>query len=337
MAVEMGIADIPTNLGPSFLIRSFLPGFIASSLYYLTFYAAFRGSEANITAIIGDLANLFGSTGSNNSTTPFDVLLILSILAIILGMILSELDVQIYHLFEGLRFWPNVIRNWRYRIVLDRFHEIDEGLEAVKLRKRKIREQGENLCNEEEIRDLLCKESKLSGEAREYPFNPGKSHCKRYPDAATRLGNVIAEYEQYPEIQYGMHMMVFWQHLWLVLPADVKEDLDLRGAKVDFLVYLSFILLTYAFVSGAVFSKLGNYLMAFVCMVGSLSLSFLFYLASISSVKDYGRYIKAVFDLYRFDLAEKMGINISTKHLIPDDDELESWRRLRRYLLDYKK
>jgi len=333
----MGIADIPTNLGPSFLIRSFIPGFIASSLYYLTFYAAFSGSEANITAIIGDLAKLFVSTGSNNSTAPFDVLLILSILAIILGMMLSELDVQIYHLFEGLRFWPNVIWNWRYRMVLDRFHEIDEGLEAAKLRKREIREQGENLFYEEEMRDLLCNESKLSGEAREYPFNPGKSHCKRYPDAVTRLGNVIAEYEQYPEIQYGMHMMVFWQHLWLVLPADVKEDLDLRGAKVDFLVYLSFILLTYAFVSGAVFFKIGNYLMAFICIVGSLSLSFLFYIASISSVKDYGRYIKAVFDLYRFDLAEKMGINISTKHLIPDDNELENWRRLRRYLLDYKK
>ena len=33
----MGIADIPTSLGPSFLIRSFLPGYIASLLYYFAY------------------------------------------------------------------------------------------------------------------------------------------------------------------------------------------------------------------------------------------------------------------------------------------------------------
>jgi hypothetical protein len=36
------IYDIPTKLGPSFIIRSFIPGFIASSLYYLTFYAVLK-------------------------------------------------------------------------------------------------------------------------------------------------------------------------------------------------------------------------------------------------------------------------------------------------------
>jgi hypothetical protein len=132
-------------------------------------------------------------------------------------------------------------------------------------------------------------------------------------------------------------MMVYWQHLWLILPAEVKEDLDLRGAKVDFLVYLSFILLSYAFVGGAYFLCNGAVKEAMFCFIVSILLSFFFYTASVSSVKNYGRYIKAVFDLYRFDLAKKMDIPMGTKHLIPDDEEVDSWRRLRKYLLDYKK
>jgi hypothetical protein len=281
----------------------------------------------------------------------------LSILATILGVMLNVLDVQIRQLFESARFWPDIIWNWRYKMTLKRFHEIDKGLKTIKSRKKEIKKLGESFCDEDEIRDLILMQATLSVKAREFPYDPdGKSFCGRYPDAATRFGNVIAEYEQYPEIQYGMHMMVFWQRLWLILPADVKEDLDLRGAKVDLLVYLSFILFTYAFIGGAAFyfstnawawmsidRTFGPINMtsipcgSMVCLVGSLWLSFLFYLASISSVKGYGSYIKAVFDLYRFDLAEKMGIDIGTKHIIPDDDEVESWRRLRRYLLDYKK
>jgi hypothetical protein len=322
----MGIADIPTNLlGPSFLIRSFIPGFIASSLYYIAFMPLLNAS-----------CNFMGQT---EYLKPFDILLILAFMSLIMGMMLSELDVQIYQLFESLRFWPNFLWDWRYKRAVNRFKEIDKGLETIKQRKKEIKKLGESSCEEDEIRDLICRESDLSAKAREFPFNPdSESFCKRYPDAATRFGNVIAEYEQYPEIQYGMHMLVFWQHLWLVLPSDVKEDLDLRGAKVDFLVYLSFILFTYAFIGGFAFylSSKAPALLA-ICLMVSLSLSFLFYLASISSAKNYGRYIKAVFDLYRFDLAERMGINISSKHIIPDEEEIMNWRRLRRYLLDYKK
>jgi hypothetical protein len=89
---------------------------------------------------------------------------------------------------------------------------------------------------------------------------------------------------------------------------------------------------------GGYIEMAGNFIIcSIVCLIGSLLLSYSFYSASISSIKNYGKYIKAVFDLYRFDLAGKMEIPMTAKHLIPDDDEVESWRKLRKYLLDYKK
>jgi hypothetical protein len=326
----MGIADIPLSLGPSFLIRTFLPGAIASLLYYFTFSNFFPKYLSENSPIIFKVLNEI-----SNFT---DKLLAFAILGILLGMMLSELDVQIYQFFESLRFWPEFIWNWRYKIVLNKFKGMDQDLQEIKLRKKKIKQMGDGFCDSEELRDLLFRESELSAKAREYPYNPDMGcFCKRYPSAATRFGNVIAEYEQYAEIQYGMHMMVFWQHLWLILPAEVKEDLDLRGAKVDFLVYLSFIFLSYAFVGAAFIFCNGTFKEMIICFIVSILLSFFFYSASISSVKNYGRYIKAVFDLYRFDLAKKMDIPMGTKHLIPDDEEVDSWRRLRKYLLDYKK
>jgi hypothetical protein len=326
----MGIADIPLSLGPSFLIRTFLPGAIASLLYYFTFCNLLKKYlSENSQMMFNALTEISNFT---------DKLLAFAILGILLGMMLSELDVQIYQFFESLRFWPQSIWNWRYKMVLSEFKDMDQGLQEIKLRKKKIQQMGDSFCDSEELRDLLFRESELSAKAREYPYNPDMGcFCKRYPSAATRFGNVIAEYEQYAEIQYGMHMMVFWQHLWLILPAEVKEDLDLRGAKVDFLVYLSFILLIYAFAGGAYFLYYGTVTDVGICFIASTILSFFFYSASISSVKNYGRYIKAVFDLYRFDLAKKMDIPMDAKHLIPDDEEMDAWRRLRRYLLDYKK
>jgi hypothetical protein len=246
----MGIADIPTNLGPSFLIRTFIPGFIASLLFYFTFGILYKCISIETPDALRDITDLL-----NMSPSPFtEVIASLAIFGILLGMMLSELDVQIYQFFESLRFWPDFIWNWRYKKVLNAFEDIDRGLQEIKLRKKEIHQMGESFCDDEELRDLFCRESELSAKAREFPYNPNMgSFCKRYPDAATRFGNVIAEYEQYSEIQYGMHMMVFWQHLSLILPSEVKEDLDLRGAKADFLVYLSFILLGYAFIGGAAF------------------------------------------------------------------------------------
>lgn len=166
------------------------------------------------------------------------------------------------------------------------------------------------------------------------------SYSKRFPENPTELGNVIAEYELYSEKQYGMHMMVFWQHLWLILPKELRDDLDLRSAKADFNVHVSFVLLTFAFIGTTMFAfdswyKIFSWsfpLKAVASALISLLGLFVFYKLSISEHKAYGRYIKAAFDLYRFDLAKKFNIKISEFPEI----EKKSWEIRRRFFLDYR-
>lgn len=192
--------------------------------------------------------------------------------------------------------------------------------------------------DKKELLEINYEASKLGDEVRKFPYNPDKGfYSKRYPEEATIFGNVLAEYESYSEKQYGMHIMVFWPHLWLILPKELKEDLDLRGAKADFLVYLSFIFLSYTLIGGVGFYFQQKLLIAIICILVSLFLCFFFYEISIQVHKSYGRYIKAVFDIYRVDLAKKLKADIVVTNLIPDEAERNSWRKYRKHLLDYKK
>ena len=309
----MGITEVPTSLGSSFIIKAFLPGFVASVLYS---YAVMPNIPSSFWASIAIESKL----------------ILWTISAILIGMVVKLLDIYIYQFFEGIRFWPKFVWWWKYEWIQKYFKKIDNQLKEIGARKKELSED-----DEKELLELNYKSSGLWAEVRKFPYNPDKgTYSRRYPEEATIFGNVLKEYEGYSERQYGMHMMVFWPHLWSILPKEQKEDLDLRGAEVDFLVYLSFIFLCYIFVGGLGFFVQKKPLIAILCIFVSAILWFLFYLISIQAHKSYGRYIKAVFDLYRIELAKKLRMDI-TDQSIPDDTEIKKWRKYRKYLLDYRK
>lgn len=316
----MAIADVPTSFGSSFFIKTFLPGFVASIL----------GSYA----VMPIIASSFWA-----SLTVASKLILWTISAMVIGMMITSLDLYIYQFFEGIRFWPKPIRRWKYKRILRHFKKIDNKLKDVGDRIGEIRKKKEQTNEDkEELQELYYKSSELWAEVRKFPYNPDKGfYSRRYPDEATIFGNVLAEYEGYSEKQYGIHMMVFWPHLWLILPKELKRDLDLRGAKADFLVYFAFIFLIYIFIGGLGFFVQQKPLVAIISILISLFLGFFFYRISIQAHKSYGRYIKAIFDIYRVDLAEKLKAGIAVTNLIPNDAERKSWRKYRKYLLDYKK
>ena len=316
----MAIADVPTSFGSSFFIKTFLPGFVASIL----------GSYA----VMPIIACSFWA-----SLTVASKLILWTISAMVIGMMITSLDLYIYQFFEGIRFWPKPIRRWKYKRILRHFKKIDNKLKDVGDRIGEIRKKKEQTNEDkEELQELYYKSSELWAEVRKFPYNPDKGfYSRRYPDEATIFGNVLVEYEGYSEKQYGIHMMVFWPHLWFILPEELKEDLDLRGAKVDFLVYFAFIFLIYIFIGGLGFFVHQKPLVAIISIRVSLFLWFFFYRISIQAHKSYGRYIKAIFDIYRVDLAKKLKAGIVITNLIPNDAERKSWRKYQKYLLDYKK
>lgn len=239
-----------------------------------------------------------------------EIILVWTISGIIIGMILTSVETYIYQFFEGIRFWPNIMWEKLYKNILISYI---------------------NTHSKDKI--------------REYPYLHNKK--KRHPYEATRFGNVMAEYERYSEVQYGISMRVFWPHLRLLLSKENRELLDMKGAKVDFLVYLSFIFLIYTPFAGIGLSyqwiaiNWNNthnlFTFSISCIIISLIsllISYLFYKISILNLISYGQYVKAIFDFYRVDLAKKFGIELNQ---IPDNNEIKKWKECEDFLLDYRR
>lgn len=130
----MAIADVPTSFGSSFFIKTFLPGFVASIL----------GSYA----VMPIIACSFWA-----SLTVASKLILWTISAMVIGMMITSLDLYIYQFFEGIRFWPKPIRRWKYKRILRHFKKIDNKLKDVGDRIREIRKKKEQ--TEEDKKELI--------------------------------------------------------------------------------------------------------------------------------------------------------------------------------------
>jgi hypothetical protein len=155
----------------------------------------------------------------------------------------------------------------------------------------------------------------LSEKMRKNPFNNNIDPKFFKPITWTRLGNILEEYQTYSEIFYGMRFNVFFYRLWYVLSKDEQEDIEQRGAKADFLSYMSFLFLLYSFIAGfGCYSQIRSmtimglfgYKLFFVTWIANfvffLFVHRIFYECSISAHENYGGYIKALFDIHHKDL-----------------------------------
>jgi hypothetical protein len=311
----MALGDIPTGIGFPTVIRIILPGIISSIL---------------LTYIVDPCY----SSSSLTNTFSFWI-----VTGIIIGMILWSIDLYIYQFFEGIRFWRRDIWWWQYRRILNYrrklYNNITTKISAITLSE-----------NKEEIKNLSINIKSLSDRLREYPNDPQNIE-------ATRLGNVLADYETYSSEQYGMSFNVFWGRIWLILPQELRDEIKLRSAEADFPVYISFIFFLGSFLvglrlislkndvymlinqtfrlsgMGQFFAFLGIVLIA-VCIF--LCISRIFYIISISAHKKYGKYVKSIIDIYRIEYAKKIGINSS---IIPTEGEKKKWADYGKFLQDY--
>ena len=60
----------------------------------------------------------------------------------------------------------------------------------------------------------------------------------------TRLGNLIAAYEQYPRLKYGLDAVFYWPRLWVTISKDLREEIDNQQAQADGLLYVAAALIT---------------------------------------------------------------------------------------------
>jgi len=280
----MSISDSPANLGVASFMRNFLPGFMFSILLSYTFIPDTLS-----------ISKIFSSTNFAN------ILFLEAFFGLMLGLLISSKDFYVYQVLNGYKCGHPRVFEWRYSKELEKYEKNKNELMQLNNGKKNSRSEQRILY--------------LSSKIRKNPFDKSINPKFFRPITWTRLGNIIEEYQTYPEVCYGMRFNVFFYRLWYVLSKDEQEDIEQRGAKADFLSYMSFLFLLYSLAAGfGWFSQisdmsiigLSGYKLGVViwvlCFILSILIHRIFYECSISAHENYGGYIKALFDVHHKDL-----------------------------------
>ena len=141
----------------------------------------------------------------------------------------------------------------------------------------------------------------------------------------TRFGNAIRAFEDYSRQIYGADSIPLWLHLSAVIPKDFHDGLEDARAQVNCLLnlfFLSIIVVLFTFLKSLrwFFShfdslnlqnilKVEN-LTSMGIVVGGLTFAWLVYELSIERIYAWGSLVKAAFDCYLPELANKLGYKL---------------------------
>jgi hypothetical protein len=261
-------------------------------------------------------------------------LVIAAVLVVTLGSLISALNGQFNDTLSG-RTWPAPLRRWGGVRAQKNIYKLYSELNKIDAEKKKsgaaISLEGKK--RSVEIWDIL----------RDYPIYinlaPQKTtfeeHAQqtsksgdRYAEWPTLLGNIIAGYEQYPKLRYGMSSVFFWPRLWFVVEKDQKEEIAKTWAVADGLLNLSAVsflagLLWLSAFLGVEAALLGPRWLPIkdssiglsAAILGWFGLGYALYRVSLPFHRQNGQIFKSLFDLYR-DRLRKM------TSLVPHEEAL---------------
>lgn len=138
---------------------------------------------------------------------------VIAALLVFTGLVLWALDDPIYGLLEGRWSWP------------------------VWLKQRRVdywREKARTLYARAEASEG-AERAELWYALRQFPRDAQGIPTATAP---TRLGNILASYEEYPDARYGMDSVFFWPRIWLQLDKDTRSEVDESWAIADTFTYL---------------------------------------------------------------------------------------------------
>ena len=252
---------LPFTLGIKFVFRIILPGFILA---------------------LGFLPILRTIVDLTDKLIPLEYAFAIAIL--LLGWLLVAFDMPIYMVFEGRRYWPEILRAFFNRREKKRLRGLEDTIKNHK-------------------KDDHRKYIEASVEIRRFPLDSTGHWEARLP---TRLGNLLTSYEEYSKRIYGMWQGFYWPRIWLTLDKDLREEIDSQQALADSSLYSVFALyscgvlsLIYAFLY-LMKLPVGGYLPRppyyWVLPLVSFASGYFIYRQSLHVHAQFGETFKAVFD-----------------------------------------
>lgn len=258
-------------------------------------------------------ARLWPTTGSSGA-------LLLLAMSILLGLVLAALQNPLYRVLEGYLLWPNRSYDRSCARHLRSKHDMQDRLALLRLERREA-ERADQL-SADDVAELarLRSNSRIARAARKDRQRTAvqrsllREKLARYPVddgqiAPTRLGNAIRRFEEYGHDRFRLDTQVLWNELTGTAPEQIRRQVDLARASVDFFVSL---LYGHTVITAAAVASLcatsANVLALLVSAVVLGCLIPLWYRAALAATDEWAAAVRALVNVGRKPLAESLGL-----------------------------
>jgi hypothetical protein len=292
-------SDIAKVFSKNFLIGYFLPSLVFVTILAIVTPRLYPDIPTEITDVINNIGTVLALTTA-------------MVFAWIIGITLLAINRNLIRMLEG------------YYILNHTFFKTCQQKKFFKL-KNKVKLIGEDGKTEKDTYGKVSFNTE-----REYTENIRRL-IVNYPSSeekilATSFGNTIRSFEMYSYEVYGIDSIVVWPRLWSIIPNECRETVNNSKSYVDLginLFFLSIVLIS--LVLTLISSNYWGLLVPLVCMINCF---FSYYLA-VSSARQWGETVKAVFDIYRYDLLDKMRIEVAKNW----KEERDQWMEINKTFL----
>lgn len=172
-----------------------------------------------------------------------------------------------------------------------------------------------------DLADLKTKKGALEKEGERIPDDLRENYgeklrawAEQFPDQRslvlpTRFGNTLRAFEVYSRVIYGLDAIGGWERLLGVVPKEFQAQIAAEKAQLDFWVNLWFGGIVVAAVYGVLGIACNTWPQPWIPFLG-LAFSFAASQFARGNAREWGVLVMTAFDLYRGDLAAKMGFEL---------------------------
>ena len=276
-------SELPKLFDRDFAVGFFLPLAVFIPCMY---FVASAFPSTNIANFIKGIEVLQAKPG------PFEAA-ILVVVSWLGGILLLVLNSTLIRFKEGYgRYNPLQLLKWREVARFHRLHAVLDALEGHRKNLKKLHLE-------------------LDADSRAQWMKLAEEKAIRFPHAEefvlpTAFGNVMRAWEMYPLVMYGLDAIPGWDRLIYLIPEDVRPLISQDKAFMDFWLnvwILSIAVSVEYFILMALTHGQGSPWSLLSIPVAALASN-----RARQAAADWGKSVKAAFDVYLPELREKLGI-----------------------------
>ncbi|MFF4146550.1 hypothetical protein ACFY0A_35585 [Streptomyces sp. NPDC001698] len=242
--------------------------------------------------------------------------------AILLGLVLAALQSPLYRVLEGYLLWPSRLYDHGCARHLRSKRDLQDRLALLRLERRQEERAGQLPASDVAELARLRTNSRIMRVARKDRQRSAvqrsllRERLARYPVddgqiAPTRLGNAIRRFEEYGHDRFRLDTQVLWNELTGTAPEQVRRQVELARASVDFFVSLLYghVVVVVAALA-ALFATRANVgaLLASAAVLGCLVP--VWYRAALAGTDEWAAAVRALVNVGRKPLAESLGLTV---------------------------